>query len=234
MVRGGADDVAPTIFLIDFGLARQFRSPATHLHISFTLKHSIVGTLPFLSIHGQQGHTQSRRDDLESLAYTIIFLARGKLPWSSVSICGDHEAVLRKKISISAKQLCEGLPPLFTKFVNHVRSLGFDEKPDYTHLHTILSECSETEANQLSTPLATTQLDPISSDEEFDLRGHENVSDASDTDASNRPPEPAVHATRARNSPNSALDIHHFFTELEFPTAAKSQDRVRRACTLCM
>lgn len=62
-----------TAFLIDFGLARLFRNPATHLHIPHSTDHPIIGTLPFTSINGQQGHAQSRRNDLESFVYTIIF-----------------------------------------------------------------------------------------------------------------------------------------------------------------
>jgi len=138
------NDDHPTVFLIDFGLARQFRNPTTYLHAPYTTKHSFVGTLSFASVNGQQGHAQSRRDDLESLAYTIIFLACGDLPWTTDSIYNNHEAVLRKKMSIVAEELCEGLPPPFSKFISYVRSLGFDEKPDYKHLHTILLRCSET------------------------------------------------------------------------------------------
>ncbi|KAI9456123.1 kinase-like domain-containing protein, partial [Lactarius psammicola] len=74
------DSLHPAVFLINFGLARQFHNPTTYLHIPYTMDHSIVGTLPFTSINGQQGHAQSHRDDLESLAYTIIYSARGKLP----------------------------------------------------------------------------------------------------------------------------------------------------------
>ena len=150
MVRAGTDNVNPTIFLIDFGLAQQFRSPATYLHTPFTTKHSVVGTLPFTSVNGQKGFAQSRRDDLESLAYTIIFLARGDLPWSTRSISRDHKAVLQKKMSITAEELCEDLPPPFSKFVIYIRSLRFDEEPDYEHLQTILLHCSETETDQLS------------------------------------------------------------------------------------
>ena len=147
MVRARADGVAPSIFLINFGLARQFREPATYKHTIYTTKHSIVGTLEFMSVNGQQGHTQSRRDDLESLAYTIIFSARGHLPWIAASIRRDHKAVLQKKMSITAEELCEGLPPLFSEFIIHVRSLDFDKKPDYEHLHAILKQCSETETD---------------------------------------------------------------------------------------
>jgi len=91
------DNAVPTIFLIDFGLARLFRNPATYLHIPYTTKHSVVGTLPFTSINGQRGRAQSRRDDLESLAYTIIFLARGHLPWPAFSVRKNRnkKAVLR-------------------------------------------------------------------------------------------------------------------------------------------
>jgi len=145
MVQAGA------VFLIDFCLARQFRNPATYLHIPCTTNHLVVGTPPFSSINGQQGHAQSHRDDLESLAYTIIFLVRGKLPWGTLS--RGHSAVLQKKLLITAEDLCKGLPPVFSKFIIYVRSLGFKEKLDYEHLCTILLQCSETEADQLSNTL---------------------------------------------------------------------------------
>ena len=92
MVR--ADNLPPTVFLIDFGLVRQFRNPATYLHTPFSMNQSIIGTLPFMSINGQQGHTQSRHDDLESLIYTIVYAACGDLPWTRSSVCSNHEAVL--------------------------------------------------------------------------------------------------------------------------------------------
>jgi hypothetical protein len=103
------DNALPTIFLIDFGLAQLFCNPTTYLHIPYTTKHSIVGTLPFTSINGQQGRTQSCHDDLESLTYTIIFLARGYLPWTTSFVCSGHEAVLRKKMMITSEELCECL-----------------------------------------------------------------------------------------------------------------------------
>ena len=146
MIR--VDDLHPTVFLIDFGLARLFRNPATYLHTTFTTNHSITGTLPFTSINGQQGYTQSRRDDLESLAYTIIYSALGDLPWTSDSAGNNEKAILRKKTSITVEELCEGLPTPFCKFVTYVRSLGFDQKPDYQYLHSILLQCSEAETIQ--------------------------------------------------------------------------------------
>jgi serine/threonine protein kinase len=134
------ESASPAIFLIDFGLARLFRNPATYLHIPYSTNHSLVGTLPFTPINCQRGNAQSRRDDLESLAYTIIYSARGGLPWGRIY---DREAVLQKKSSITAEELCQDLPAPFFEFVTHVRSLGFDEKPDYQFLQSILSRCSE-------------------------------------------------------------------------------------------
>jgi len=104
-----------------------------------------------VSVNGQQGHAQSCCNDLESLAYTIIFLARGDLPSTTNSIYNDRKAILQK-MSIVAEELCEGLPPPFSKFISYVCSLGFEEKPDYQHLHSILSLCLEidTDTNQPS------------------------------------------------------------------------------------
>jgi hypothetical protein len=133
-----------TVFLIDLALAKLFREPATYLHIPHSRCQSIVGTLPFTSINAQKWHTQSRRDDLESLAYTIIFLVCGNLPWSRLS---TKEAILRKKLSTTVEELCKGLPAPFCEFVTHVCSLDFDKKPDYPLLHSILTQCSQTEAD---------------------------------------------------------------------------------------
>jgi serine/threonine protein kinase len=153
MVQGlQADGISPSVFLIDFGLARLFRNPSTYLHIRFTVNHPIVGTLAFTSVNGQQGYAQSRRDDLESLAYTIIYLVRGDLPWTHLSAHGDHKAVLQRKMQITVEELCEGLPAPFCQFVIHVRSLGFNQKPDYQHLRSILSRCSGTEIDQPGRP----------------------------------------------------------------------------------
>ena len=142
MIR--VDNLHPTLSLIDFGLAWLYRNPATCLHIPPTTNHSTIGTLAFASINARQGNSQSRRDDLESLAYTIIYSALGNLPWISDSVRNNEKAVLRKKKSITAEKLCEGLPAPFCKFVTHVRSLRFDEKPDYQYLHSVLFQCSET------------------------------------------------------------------------------------------
>jgi hypothetical protein len=74
------DNLSPTIFLIDFSLAQLFHNPTTYLHIPFTMNHLIIGILLFTSINAQQGYAQLHHNNLESLAYMIIYSALGDLP----------------------------------------------------------------------------------------------------------------------------------------------------------
>ena len=138
------DSPSPVSFLIDFGLARQYRDPATYQHTSYNPHDKVVGTLAFSSIMCQKGATQSRRDDLESFAYTIIYSARGELPWSG---CHNPKAVLAKKLGTPFNELCKGLPDHFCDFLRYARQLDFDEKPDYQLLHSILTRCLEIETD---------------------------------------------------------------------------------------
>ncbi|KAH9173884.1 hypothetical protein EDB89DRAFT_1835244, partial [Lactarius sanguifluus] len=94
-----------------------FCNPAIYLHISYSTDHSIVSTLPFTSINGQLGNAQSHHNNLESLAYTIICLAHGDLPWTTIPASSGQEAVLQKKSLTTAEELCKGLPVSFCKFV---------------------------------------------------------------------------------------------------------------------
>ena len=80
------DSPSPVSFLVDFGLAQRFCNPTAYLHTPYSPHNLIVSTLLFTSIVSQQGDTQSHRDDLESLAYMIIYIARRKLPWTSCRV----------------------------------------------------------------------------------------------------------------------------------------------------
>ena len=162
MIRVNGND-SLSIVLVDFGVAQLFHKPATYLHLTYSTNHPVVRTLPFMSINGQQGHMCSCCDDLESLVYTIIYLACSKLPWSHLS--QGSKVVLKKKLSITVEELCKGLPAPFCKFVNCVHSLGFNKKLDYQYLYSILLECSEqTEANQPDKPLCCSTHSHVYSD----------------------------------------------------------------------
>jgi serine/threonine protein kinase len=133
------------VFLIDFGLARLFCNPATHCHTAQINGSSVIGTIRYSSINCHLGLTPSRRDDLESLAYVIVYLAKGSLPWQGIVVepgQSHEDEVLRVKQATTVKALCAGLPQCFVEFVEHIRRLGFREKPDYTYLRSILEECA--------------------------------------------------------------------------------------------
>lgn len=141
----GIDELSSQVFLIDFGLAQLFRNPATRSYTPQFSRSSVIGTVRYSSINRHLGLTPSRRDDLESLVYVIVYLVKGRLPWQGVivqpgQICEDE--VLKVKQATTLKALCEGLPRPFVKFVKHVRSLGFRDKPNYKYLRSILEKCA--------------------------------------------------------------------------------------------
>lgn len=79
----------------------------------------------------------SRRDDLESLGYTMIYFARGSLPWEDVTAATDDERDTRikeKKLDTPIKELCRDLPVEFAIYLKYVRNLAFDGNPDYRYL----------------------------------------------------------------------------------------------------
>ena len=72
-----------TIHLIDFGLCKRYRNPHTMEHFSPSSHDRMVGSVLFMSCNSHFQLKQSRRDDIESLAYLLLYFLNGKnLPWS--------------------------------------------------------------------------------------------------------------------------------------------------------
>ena len=132
------------IYLIDYGLAKRFRDPKTGLHIPYKDGKKLTGTARYASIYTHLGIEQSRRDDLESLAYTLIYLGTGFLPWQGVRAKSKDEKykkILEKKINAKVREdICKDLPEEFSIFLQYTRNLQFEEIPDYNHLRDLLAK----------------------------------------------------------------------------------------------
>lgn len=84
---------------------------------------------------------QSRRDDLESLGYVLMYFNRGSLPWQGLRAATKrqkYERISEKKMSTPIEELCRGFPAEFATYLNYCRTLRFDEKPDYSYLRQLL------------------------------------------------------------------------------------------------
>ena len=117
------------IYLIDFGLSKKYRSSITYKHIKFRITGQLTGSVRFASANALRGGEQSRRDDLESIGYMIIFFMRKKLPWQGLTgntKMDRYKKVYKMKKNIRPEDLCKGLPPQVTDYMRYVKKLGFD------------------------------------------------------------------------------------------------------------
>ena len=130
----GKDNTAKTIYILDFGLAKRYRDEHTHIHIPLKENRNLTGTARYASCNAHNGLEQSRRDDMESIAYVILYFFKGKLPWQGLK-CKDknekYAKIKEMKMSITPEKLCEGFPVEFAKYLTMVKKLGFEEEPAY-------------------------------------------------------------------------------------------------------
>jgi serine/threonine protein kinase len=144
------------IYLIDFGLARKYKSSRTGKFIKFTNLGILFGSMAFSSINANAGYEQSRRDDLESLGYMLINLAKKDLPWMKIDKKKSKKEKVflacRLKKRIKIEKLCEGLPEEFIDYLKYCRKLEFEQEPNYNYLRNlfILILIKENQKNDLN------------------------------------------------------------------------------------
>ena len=123
------------------GLAKRYRSLLTEQHNPLKKGRNLTGTPRYASINAHCGLEQSRRDDLESLGYMLIYFALGRLPWQGCTEGNTKDERNKKiaelKMSIPMEVLCQDCPKEFLEFLMCVRSLKYEEEPDYNHLRNI-------------------------------------------------------------------------------------------------
>ena len=128
------------VYMIDFGLARRYITKKDQ-HIGLSQGRKLTGTARYASVNVHMGMTPSRRDDLESIAYVLLYLLNGKLPWQAIK-CSDkekrYEAIGQEKLNVAPWTHFETSPGEFILFLKYCRGLDFDEDPDYNYLRNLL------------------------------------------------------------------------------------------------
>ncbi|KAL5059725.1 hypothetical protein RYX36_031329 [Vicia faba] len=128
---------ANQVYIIDYGLAKKFRDLQTHKHIPYRENKNLTGTARYASVNTHLGIEQSRRDDLESLGYVLMYFLRGSLPWQGLKAGTKkqkYDRISEKKMTTSIEVLCKSYPSEFGSYFHYCRSLRFEDKPDYSYL----------------------------------------------------------------------------------------------------
>lgn len=132
------------IYIIDFGLCKRFKN-TDGSHIDDSKNKKLVGTVRYTSLNSHIGHELSRRDDLESIGYMLIYFIKGSLPWQGLGPRGlsrekKYQLIYECKKNTTTEQLCQGLPCEFKSYMDHIKSLTFEEKPNYNYLYNLFTQ----------------------------------------------------------------------------------------------
>ena len=122
------------IYLIDFGISKKYRSDRTKKHIQFNITKTMCGTARYASMNALSGLQLSRRDDLESLSYMILYFLTKKLPWQGItakSLAIRYKKIYEKKSELEKWDKFLSLPIQIQNFIKYCRNLGFSEDPNY-------------------------------------------------------------------------------------------------------
>lgn len=124
------------IYVIDFGLAKRYVDEENK-HLPMSENRKLTGTARYASINTHKGITPSRRDDLESLGFVLIYLLQGYLPWQDIDENDKEKRI--EKIRERKEGMClkEELPGEFITYISYCRRLEYEEEPDYEYMKNV-------------------------------------------------------------------------------------------------
>jgi len=139
----GVGDHEDQLYIIDLGLSKKYKSSRTGEHIAYREGKNLTGTARYASINTHRGLEQSRRDDLESVGYVLVYTLRGSLPWQGLQIKPNEDRyvkIMQKKEDTKVEEICKGYPEEFMTLINYCRALKFEERPNYESLRGLMRE----------------------------------------------------------------------------------------------
>uniref|UniRef100_F1L531 Tau-tubulin kinase 1 n=1 Tax=Ascaris suum TaxID=6253 RepID=F1L531_ASCSU len=135
----GQQNLRRVVHMIDFGFARLYlKKEATTGELDHRpprKRAPYLGTDRYCSIHVHKREEQGRRDDLWSFLYMIVEFVVGELPWRSSS----YRKLLAKK-SRGGEHLLKDCPIEFYKIYDHIRRLGYMDRPNYQLIRRTINE----------------------------------------------------------------------------------------------
>ena len=134
------------LYILDFGLSKKFWSSSRQSHIPFITGKKLTGTARYASVNALSGYEQSRRDDLESIGYIIMYFLRGNLPWQGLKVNKKedrYKKICEIKKEYTSEKLCKGFPKELEIFMDYIKQLDFTEVPDYDYLRNLLKKIME-------------------------------------------------------------------------------------------
>ncbi|VDP12315.1 unnamed protein product [Onchocerca flexuosa] len=124
------------VYLVNMKFASKYiKIHKSRKHIPYEENIDFFGSLCFASLNRHLRTVASRRDDIESCIYIILYFLKGNLPWQMYG--NSNEQVLEIKTSISIENLCHGLPVQFSMVLNYCRALKFEDEPDYLFIRNL-------------------------------------------------------------------------------------------------
>jgi hypothetical protein len=114
------------IYLIDFGFCKSYINNDTCDHKPMKQTNGLIGSMNYASIRSHERLELSRRDDLESVCYMLLYFYSGYLPWFTER---NEEKVLELKMKIVNSKY---YPDILIGLLKYVRCMEYSEKPNYS------------------------------------------------------------------------------------------------------
>ncbi|CAD8203817.1 unnamed protein product [Paramecium octaurelia] len=147
----GIEDESSKIYVVDFGISKIYLDAQGNI-LPFRDNASFIGTTRYASIAAHKGHELSRKDDIESLIYVLLYFMKGQLPWQNMQNVSDEERTVKvgeMKMNMDPRELCQDVPPEFANILEHLRQLQYSSEPNYYFVRNQLEKAAENQGIKL-------------------------------------------------------------------------------------